>query len=93
MKGSFLIILILCLSIVSTAQPALEWAKSMGGTGYDDGFKMVRDVQGNIYSTGRFSGTADFDPGVGVNNLVSVDNFDIFCEPGLGQLAITANWR
>lgn len=54
------------------------WAKSMGGTGTDRGESSAIDGQGNIYLTGVFSGTADFDPGAGTYNLVSAGSWDIF---------------
>ena len=54
------------------------WAKSLGGTNDDVGFSIVLDTVGNIYTTGYFEGTADFDPGVGTFNLVAVGNSDIF---------------
>jgi hypothetical protein len=78
MKGRILITIILCLQqLISTAQPALEWAKSMGGSGEDRVYRMITDASGNIYFTGSFYGTADFDPGPGVANLVSVGGIDI----------------
>jgi hypothetical protein len=55
-----------------------QWAKAMGGTGADQGNAIVVDATGNVYSTGLFSGTADFDPGVGIFNLTSIGNGDIF---------------
>jgi hypothetical protein len=40
---------------------------------------MKTDVAGNIYTTGKFEGTVDFDPGAGVFNLVASNSFyDIF---------------
>ncbi|HNR19972.1 MAG TPA: hypothetical protein PKL45_08315, partial [Bacteroidia bacterium] len=46
------------------------WAKQIGGTGiYQDGTSLDVDGVGGIYVTGRFNGTIDLDPGVGVYNL------------------------
>lgn len=54
------------------------WAKKMGGTGADEAFDITLDNRGNIYSTGRFSNTVDFDPGASTSNLISSGLFDIF---------------
>lgn len=53
------------------------WAKSMGGTGVE-GLGIALDENNNVYSTGKFESTADFDPGSGTFNLTSVGGFDIF---------------
>jgi hypothetical protein len=54
------------------------WAKQLGGTGFDECYSIQIDPNGNIYTIGRFEGTADFDPGVGVFNLTSAGSFDVF---------------
>ena len=54
------------------------WAKKMGGTGDDGAFSIALDAFGNVYTTGPFGSTADFDPGPGVFNLTAAGNFDIF---------------
>jgi gliding motility-associated-like protein len=57
----------------------LVWAKQMGdGTGAEGGLSIAVDGSGNVYTTGNFSGTADFDPGAGVFNLSSAGKEDIF---------------
>jgi len=53
------------------------WAKRMGGIGYNNSYSMVIDATGNVYTTGQFGGTADFDPGSGVFNLTAQGR-DIF---------------
>lgn len=47
-----------------------NWAKQMGGSGYGEGYLAV-DLAGNVYTTGNFVSTIDFDPGPGVYNLTS----------------------
>lgn len=59
------------------------WAKSMGGIGLDEGGSIVADASGNIYLTGTFSETSDFDPGAGSYNLTAAGTpslYDIFIE-------------
>jgi RTX calcium-binding nonapeptide repeat (4 copies)/Beta-propeller repeat len=45
------------------------WAKSMGGDRNDTGSDIALDGMANVFSTGRFGDTADFDPGAGTYNL------------------------
>ncbi|MDT8413417.1 MAG: SBBP repeat-containing protein, partial [Vicingaceae bacterium] len=74
-----ILILILHLGNSCFAQPSLAWAKNMGGINYDFSTSMTIDDSGNVYTTGRFQGTADFDPGAGTYNLISSgSSFDIF---------------
>lgn len=54
------------------------WAKQMGGTSYAGGESLIIDALGNIYTTGYFYGTTDFDPGAGTFNLTSSGTHDIF---------------
>lgn len=54
------------------------WAKSFGDDDYDYGRSVTTDEQGNVYLTGIFSGTIDFDTGPGVTKLSSVGDTDIF---------------
>jgi hypothetical protein len=67
------------LSFPAFAQDVeFAWAAGMGGTGYDYGYGIAVDASGNVYTTGSFEGTADFDPGSGVSNLTSAGDNDVF---------------
>ena len=56
------------------------WAKKMGYSGYDVGQAIATDAMGNVYITGRFQTTVDFDPGAGTFNLSVVGSNDIFIQ-------------
>ena len=45
------------------------WAKQFGGANTEKGRTIDLDLSGNVYFSGSFEGTTDFDPGVGVFNL------------------------
>ena len=54
------------------------WAKQTGGISFDNGFSLTTDIFGNVFTTGGFQDTVDFDPGAGVSDLISAGLFDIF---------------
>lgn len=58
----------------------LLWAKSFGGTSYDYMHSLAIDELGNVYTTGYFDGTSDFDPGAGTFNITSVGEEDVFIQ-------------
>ena len=79
MKSTILTIAVLFFTLSSFSQGTkFEWAKGIGGTSYDIGYSITTDASGNIYTTGYFNGTVDFDPGGGTFNLTSVGGMDIF---------------
>lgn len=56
-----------------------QWVRSFGGTGVDRGTSISTDYFGNIYVTGAFAGTVDFDPDpTTAFELVSAGNLDAF---------------
>ncbi len=75
MKTLLFILLLLTSSLMLHAQaPAFSWAKQVGGSGYETGTSMVQDASGNIYTTGVFRNTVDFDPGPGSFFLTAAED-------------------
>ena len=52
------------------------WVKSQGGNEADNVYGLQLDSQNNVYTTGSFRETADFDPGPGVHNLTASAGID-----------------
>ena len=60
--------------------PSLVWAKALNNSsGSSSTCAFTRlDASGNVYAVGNFSGTVDFDLGVGVANFTSAGGTDAF---------------
>jgi len=58
----------------------MVWAKSIGGTLNELARSIAVDDSGNVYTTGAFQGTVDFDPGAGTANLSAVGGYDVFIQ-------------
>lgn len=86
MKNLTLILLFSFITISTFGQT--DWAKNFGGASLDQGSDVVMDNFGNLYTTGFFEGTVDFNPGTSVTNLSSVGSRDFFIAKydNLGQL-------
>ena len=67
-----------------SGSPAGAWSSGdgavavFGGTGSDVGYSVAVDSSGNVYTTGKFKDTVDFDPGAGTANLTSNGGIDVF---------------
>lgn len=48
-----------------------KWAINMGGSKINYGLDIAVSAKGNVYITGAFSGTTDFDPGKDIANLTA----------------------
>lgn len=71
---------ILLLVIVGSTQaqtPSWLWAISFG-TVYDNSYAVAAEPNGNIYITGTFAGSADFDPGPGTYVRSAAGSYDVF---------------
>ncbi len=56
------------------ADGSYGWTKTMGGPDDDNGFSVAVDGSGDLYVTGYFRGTVDFDPGDGMDNHTAAVN-------------------
>jgi hypothetical protein len=54
------------------------WAKNFSGPGSDRGYSLAADGSGNIYVTGGFGQTVDFDPGPATVTLTAIFPESIF---------------
>jgi hypothetical protein len=61
-----------------TADGDLLWVRVWGGSGWDNGLGVTVDPAGNVYLTGEFMGTVDFDPGSEIDFRTSQGTRDVF---------------
>ena len=75
------------------------WAKGMGSSGYDSGICVTVDTNNNVYTTGSFENTVDFNPDAGISNLASLGSADIFVHKmsqiilGLNNNSLSNNFK
>ncbi len=55
-------------------------AKQITGPGTEAAYSVAADNQGNVYTTGFFNDTTDFDPGVNIYNLIPFGGADAFIQ-------------
>jgi hypothetical protein len=61
-----------------TTAGAFEWAFRIGGVGYDQATGVDVDASGNVFVSGYFTGSVDFDPGAGTTSLNAGSADDAF---------------
>ncbi|KRP04162.1 MAG: hypothetical protein ABR94_04475 [Sphingobacteriales bacterium BACL12 MAG-120802-bin5] len=61
-----------------SAEGDFVWVKSIGGYDFDIGYDFAIDDSNNVYTTGSFKGTVDFDPGDLSNTVSNNGGSDIF---------------
>ena len=54
------------------------WAKGIGGSSFDYANDIKVDANGDLFITGVFKNTVDFDPGSSTHNLTSNGQYDAF---------------
>ncbi|MES2763376.1 MAG: SBBP repeat-containing protein [Bacteroidota bacterium] len=65
------LLLVITLIVINSSAQNYSWANSIGSLGTDYAQSVTTDVNGNVYITGNFYGTADFDPSANTANLTS----------------------
>ncbi len=79
MNKAFLIIIInILVCFHGKGQGLFSWAKGLGGSEREISCSVAVDASGNVFSTGTFSGTADFDPGPGIYTLTPNGGYDMY---------------
>src|SRR6218665_96254 len=77
MKHVLLTLIAVTCLIFAHAQP-VDWVRGLGGAGEDGALDVATDAMGNVYATGYFKDTVDFDPGPGSFTLASAGAMDIY---------------
>ncbi len=78
MKKLLLTTITLLITFFNATAQNYEWAKGTPSAGSSVGKSITYDAAGNVYVTGAFYGTVDFNPGTGVSNLTSNGSSDIY---------------
>lgn len=77
-KISVLIAFFTCSLFINAQTVGFQWAKSIGGASRKYSNAIITDASGNVYTTGTFSNTMDFDPSASAYPLTSKGDYDIF---------------
>jgi hypothetical protein len=73
------LLFILAFQLNTFSQDApFAWGHGIGGSGWDRAYDVTTDNEGNIYLTGVFGGTVDFDPSENTYSLSSHGGIDVF---------------
>lgn len=76
-----LITLSFAIQFIFAQSPGFTWTAACNGVGGNDfGLATATDAQGNVYSTGAFKYTVDFDPGPGFTGPSSAGLNDLYIQ-------------
>ncbi|MBP6512770.1 MAG: hypothetical protein KA347_08880, partial [Bacteroidia bacterium] len=76
MRLLFLVILFVSSAHYHLFAQGYVWSRGFLGASDVYGKTVATDAAGNVFTSGYFTGTVDFDPGAGVYNLTSAGNYD-----------------
>ncbi|MBC7863848.1 MAG: hypothetical protein IAF38_12810, partial [Bacteroidia bacterium] len=77
-KIIFLTLILICANSLFSQTPTWTAANATGSTGAEVARGVCVDASGNVYITGSFSNTVDFDMGGSTSNLTSNGSNDIY---------------
>ncbi len=77
-RVTILINLCLLFAVCKAQLPVYQWTKVLEGSGAENSAAICVDAEENVITTGWFSDTVDFDPGVGEFLLIPEDGTDAF---------------
>jgi hypothetical protein len=75
MKKHLLLLALLLAGVWTVQAQNLNWAAAFGGSTFAAGKAIATDPSGNVYSTGYFYGTSDFDPSLGTVSFTAAPAF------------------
>jgi len=75
---NYYIFFLLVFSFNIKAQFNYQWVANGGSSGSDIGVSIMTDATGNVYSTGSFTGAANFSTGGSLHSLTSKGGIDVF---------------
>ncbi len=78
LKKTYLALLFVATGNLAVYAQNFDWVKGMGGTGVDQAWNVAADGKGNVYVTGYFDKTANFDPIGSGGTLTATGGYDVF---------------
>lgn len=79
-KSKLLILKGFLFSVIQINAQNYLWTKTFGGNLFDIGNSINVDASGNVYNSGFFYNTVDFNPGSGIYNMTSNGQRDIYIQ-------------